>query len=63
MSRRWTLLAVPLLAVTFTILWAITGLFIFPGVLAAVLVWGAFDTRRRRHAEGAEYRRFTPPSI
>lgn len=63
MSPRWTLLVVPLLAVAFTILWAITGLFIFPGVLAAVLVWGAFDTRRRRRTQGADYRRFTPPSI
>jgi len=33
----------------------------FPGILGAVLLWGAWDTRRRRRAEGADYRRFTPP--
>ncbi|MYG61502.1 MAG: hypothetical protein F4200_06855 [Acidimicrobiales bacterium] len=59
--RRWLLLAAVIWCIAAAVLWAVTGLIVFPGILGAVLLWGAWDTRRRRRAEDADYRRFTPP--
>ncbi|MYB80014.1 MAG: hypothetical protein F4117_02270, partial [Acidimicrobiales bacterium] len=59
-----TMIAAAVWCAAAAVLWAVTGLVVFPGVLAVVLVWGAWEPRRSRRAEGADWRRFTlPPAL